>query len=344
ARRGTSFGAATLPEVDLAEAIRKRFPACERLRFTSSGTEAVMSAIRLARGFTGRDMIIKFTGGYHGHADALLVRAGSGVLTLGVPGSAGVTSSAVKDTVTLPYNDETALRKTLEQAGSKIACVIIEPVAANMGLIPARPSFLKLARRLTRERGALLIFDEVVTGFRFPEGGAQQHFGVRPDLTTLGKVIGGGLPVGAFGGTKAIMRHLAPDGPVYQAGTLSGNPLSMAAGLTVLSRLTHARLQQLSDTTKVFADGLQSALRLHNPDCAVVSAGSMLGIYFQPKAPTNFDEITPGHIKRYRSFFRHMLRHGVYVPPSAYETLFMSLSHTARDLRRVLGAAKRFNG
>lgn len=342
ARKGTSFGAPTPYETELALLIRRHMPSCQKLRFTSSGTEAVMTALRLARGVTGKSRIIKFEGCYHGHSDSLLVKAGSGLATLGQATSKGVPAALAAETLVLPYNDIGAL----EAAFSKfqdVAAVIIEAIAANMGVVPGRPEFLSALRRLTRKHKALLIFDEVITGFRVDLGGAQGLYGIEPDLTTLGKAIGGGMPVGAVGGPAALMDHLAPEGPVYQAGTLSGNPLSMAAGIRTLRTLSRPGFfKRLKLRSQGFIRELEPAFARNGVPAHVPSFGSLFGIFFQAAPPADFGGITSGHVAIYRRFFSHMLEKGVYLPPSAYEAFFTSAAHTDADLRRALAAVKSF--
>jgi len=340
--KGTSFGASIELEAELAEMIRKFFPSCEKLRFTSSGTEAVMTALRIARGATGRNRIIKFEGGYHGHTDALLAKGGSGLATLGIPSSAGVPPAAAADTLVLPYNAVEPLRAAFAKF-KDIAAVIVEPVAGNMGMIPGNPAFLKALRALTQKNGALLIFDEVISGFRTALGGVQSRARITPDLTTLGKVIGGGLPVGAVGGRASLMKHLAPEGPVYQAGTLSGNPLSMRAGLETLRALSAPGVfGRLRRTTSAFTAALAAAFRRSGIPAVTSSEGSVFALFFQPEAPRDFGGISERHVRTYNRFFRHMLERGVYLPPSAYEALFVSTSHTAKDLDLTLDAARSF--
>jgi glutamate-1-semialdehyde 2,1-aminomutase len=342
ARQGTSFGAATPEESGVAERIRRLVPSCERLRFTSSGTEAAMSAIRLARGATQKSRIIKFEGCYHGHADALLVKAGSGLATFGHPSSAGVPELATRHTLVLPYNDSEAVRRAFDRYAD-IACVIVEPVAGNMGVILPNERFLKDLRAITLKHKALLIFDEVITGFRVARGGAQAAYAIRPDLTVMGKIIGGGLPMGVFGGAEKIMRLLAPDGPVYQAGTLSGNPLAMAAGLSVLDRFLSSPPQPLlTERTARFTAALADAFADQNITVSLPTAGSMFSIFFQPQAPHNFSQITPEHVSRYKDFFWHMVQNGIYIPPSAYEAFFLSTAHTDRQLEKVLQSVRSF--
>lgn len=341
-RKGTSFGAATPYETRVAEKIRALVPSCERLRFTSSGTEAAMSAIRLARGYTRKSRIVKFEGCYHGHADALLVKAGSGLATFGHPSSAGVPEMAARHTLVLPYNDSDAIRRAFDRYAD-IACVIVEPVAGNMGVVLPKPGFLQELRTLTTKHKALLIFDEVITGFRVAGGGAQAAYKIRPDLTVMGKIIGGGLPMGVFGGPEKMMRLLAPDGPVYQAGTLSGNPLAMAAGLSVLDRIAASDPQtKLETATRAFTQALKDVFSKKKIQVSIPSAGSMFSIFFQPEAPQDFSQISHEHVQTYKKFFWHLLNHGVYAPPSAYEAFFLSTAHTPAVLEKVLKSVRSF--
>ena len=335
---GTSFGTATEMETALAAEIQKAFPGMERIRFTSSGTEAVMSAIRLARGATGRERILKFEGCYHGHADSLLVKAGSGLATFGSPDSAGIPHELAKLTAVLPYNDEKKL-ETFFNKNKDLACVIIEPIAANMGVVPANKSFLKLLRGLTRKTGTLLIFDEVITGYRVCYGGAQHLYGISPDLTVLGKIIGGGMPVGAFGGSAHLMNHLSPQGHVYQAGTLSGNPLSMVAGRSVLSRLSTKFYASLNARTEDFVlrAGRILGQKMH---LSVHQAGSMFTFFYIEKPPMDFSNVRHTSTKNFRRVFHGLLRQGVYTPPSAFEASFLSSEHSAGVLEKTLDAYK----
>lgn len=340
-----SFGAPTSRELAIAEEIIKLVPSIEQVRLVSSGTEATMSAIRVARGYTGRDKIVKFEGCYHGHADALLVKAGSGALTFGQPSSAGVPEDVAKHTLTLPYNHTQALEDLFASSGDEIACVIIEPVVGNMNLIIPHQEFLQSLRTLCTKHGAVLIFDEVMTGFRVDLGGAQTLFDVIPDMTTLGKVIGGGLPVGAFGGKKEIMQQLAPLGPVYQAGTLSGNPVAVAAGLKTLELIQRPHFfTKLSAITSNLVDGLTASAQQKNIDFCARHVGGMFGMYFSKKAPDSFDEIMQSDRDAFKKFFHLMLNEGIYFGPSAFEAGFVSAVHSKEDIKLTLKAAdKAFN-
>lgn len=341
ATRGVSFGAPTALEVEMAELIAEIMPAVEVSRLVNSGTEATMSAIRLARGATGRSKIVKFQGCYHGHEDSMLVDAGSGVATLGIPGTPGVLAALARETVTVPYNDLDAVRTAFAEYDGEIACLIVEPVAGNMGCIPPVPGFLAGLRELCTESGALLIFDEVMTGFRVALGGAQALYGVTPDLTTLGKVIGGGLPVGAYGGRREIMAQMAPSGPVYQAGTLSGNPLAVTAGLTTLRLLrdTEGFHRDLADKTARVATGLRDAIVSAGVPASCHHVGGMLGLFFRAEAPSSYKEAKEGNSELFSRFFHAMLRRGVYLAPSAYEAGFVSSAHTNADIDHTLTAA-----
>ncbi len=346
ARRGTSFGAPTELEVELAERIVEAVPSVEEVRLVSSGTEAVMSAVRLARGATGRDLIVKFEGCYHGHADPLLAKgAGSGLATLGIPGSPGATEGAARDTVTLPYNDLEAVRALFAERGSEVAVVVVEPVAANMGVVPPEPGFLQGLRELTREHGALLLFDEVITGFRIAYGGAQAVYGTEPDLTTLGKVMGGGFPCAAFGGRREVMEHLAPVGPVYQAGTLSGNPVAVAAGIAALD-LARERdpYPGLERTARELAEGLEEAFGRGGIEATVNRERTLLSVFFSPGPVRSYAEARAADHERYARFFHHMLEAGVYLPPSGYEMWTLSTAHGEAEIARVLEAAAAFRG
>lgn len=340
-----SFGAPTSRELAIAEEIIKLVPSIEQVRLVSSGTEATMSAIRVARGYTGRDKIVKFEGCYHGHADALLVKAGSGALTFGQPSSAGVPEDVAKHTLTLPYNHTQALEDLFASSGDEIACVIIEPVVGNMNLIIPHQEFLQSLRTLCTKHGAVLIFDEVMTGFRVDLGGAQTLFDVIPDMTTLGKVIGGGLPVGAFGGKKEIMQQLAPLGPVYQAGTLSGNPVAVAAGLKTLELIQRPHFfTKLSTITSNLVDGLTASAQQKNIDFCARHVGGMFGMYFSKDAPDSFDEIIQSDRDAFKKFFHLMLNEGIYFGPSAFEAGFVSAVHSEEDIKLTLKAAdKAFN-
>lgn len=341
AEKGLSFGAPTPLEIDLAELVCQLVPSIEMVRMVSSGTEATMSAIRLARGYTQRDKIIKFEGCYHGHSDSLLVKAGSGALTLGQPSSPGVPADFAKHTLTCEYNSIASVQHSFEQYPQDIACVIIEPVAGNMNCIPPKAGFLQQLRELCDQYGTLLIIDEVMTGFRVALGGAQQYYGVTPDLTTLGKVIGGGMPVGAFGGKKEIMQYIAPTGPVYQAGTLSGNPIAMAAGLACLTELKKAgNEQRLAQLTEKLAQGLKALADKHGIPFVVNYVGGMFGIFFTDQTEvSSYQQVMQCDAEKFKQFFHKMLEQGVYLAPSAYEAGFMSLAHSKEDIERTLQAA-----
>jgi glutamate-1-semialdehyde 2,1-aminomutase len=343
AARGASFGASIAAEADLAELVTKCFPAVEKLRFVSSGTEACMSAIRLARGFTGRNFIIKFEGCYHGHSDAMLVKAGSGVATLGIPGSAGVPAETAQHTLALPFNDLAAVRQAFAAYPGAIACVIVEPVVGNAGTIPPAAGFLEGLRALATEHGALLILDEVMTGFRLSLGGAQQLYGIRPDLTTLGKIIGGGLPCGAFGGRADVMDFLAPLGPVYQAGTLSGNPLAMAAGIATLQELMARQdliYPALEKTTAAIADGVAGIAREAGVALTVNRVGSMFTWFFTAGAVTDFASAARSDTEAFGRFHRAMMEAGVWLPPSQFEAAFVSTAHGETEVEMTLAAAR----
>ncbi|WP_316677684.1 glutamate-1-semialdehyde 2,1-aminomutase [uncultured Tolumonas sp.] len=340
---GLSYGAPTESEVLMAETIRQIMPNMEMVRMVNSGTEATMSAIRLARGYTKRDKIVKFEGCYHGHADCLLVKAGSGALTLGQPNSPGVPADFAKHTLTCTYNDLASVETTFANYGSDIACIIVEPVAGNMNCIPPQPSFLQGLRAICDQYGALLIIDEVMTGFRVSLQGAQGYYGVTPDLTTLGKIIGGGMPVGAFGGKKEIMAYIAPTGPVYQAGTLSGNPVAMAAGLAMLNAIQQPGIYDiLAEKTKQVAEGLKAAAAKYDIPMAVNYVGAMFGFFFteQPEI-TCFEQVGRCDIDTFKRFYHLMLQEGVYLAPSAYEAGFLSLAHSDADIAETLAAAER---
>jgi glutamate-1-semialdehyde 2,1-aminomutase len=334
---GTSFGAPTPKEIELASMVVDALPSVEKVRFVSSGTEATMSAVRLARGYTGKKVIVKFDGCYHGHADSFLVKAGSGVITLGIPGSPGVPDEIVKNTVSIPYNNEEVLEKTLRDASLDIACVIVEPVAGNMGCVSPAPGFLEKLRSLTAEMGILLIFDEVITGFRLAYGGAQEYFGIMPDLTCLGKIIGGGLPVGAYGGRADIMDKVAPDGPVYQAGTLSGNPLAMAAGIATLKLLKKEGFYtQLNDKAAGFADRLRELSERAKIPVCLNRVGSLMTGFFTTEMVVDFTSAMTANTERYGQHYRQMLSQGIYLAPSQFEVLFISAAQSERQLDRAL--------
>lgn len=342
-RKGTSFGASTPSEADLAEMVIEAFPSMEKMRFVSSGTEATMSAIRLARAVTNRKYIVKFEGCYHGHSDALLVKAGSGVATFGIPGSAGVPEEFVRFTLALPYNNVAALEAAFEQCKGQIACVIIEPVVGNMGCVPPNPGYLEAVRSLTQREGSLLIFDEVMTGFRVSYGGAQELYRIKPDLTTLGKVIGGGLPVGAYGGPATLMNQISPLGPVYQAGTLSGNPLAMAAGLAMLRTLRAGRATiypQLNSLAARLVTGITKAA--HDAGVAMTAnqVGSMFTWFFADHPVFDWDTAAPCNTELFGRFHRGMLDAGIWLPPSQFEAAFLSTAHTAKDIDTTISAAR----
>jgi len=341
AQKGTSFGAPCELEIELAELVKKAIPHIEKVRFVSSGTEATMSALRLARGVTGRDGIVKCEGCYHGHGDSLLVKAGSGVTTLGLPDSPGVPADLAKHTFNVPYNDADALETLLSEAKDQIACVILEPVAGNMGCVPPQDGYLERVRELCTQHGALLIFDEVMTGFRVALGGAQERFGVEADIVTFGKVIGGGLPVGAFAAKADIMKHLAPEGPIYQAGTLSGNPLAMAAGLATLTPLFAPDVyKNLETRTKKLAEGLHDAAKSVGLPASFTAVGSMFSCFLLPEVPKTFSDVKQADTALFGRFFWEMLKRGVYLAPSAFEAGFMSTAHTDDDVETTLAAAK----
>ena len=339
--KGTSFGAPTTLETELAEAVIAAVPSVEKVRMVNSGTEATMSAIRLARGHTGRDKVIKFAGCYHGHVDSLLVQAGSGALTHGVPSSPGVPAGCAADTVALPFNDAQELATTLENIGSEVACVILEPVVGNMGVVAPVDGFLESCRQLCTAHGCLLIFDEVMTGFRVAFGGAQSLYNVTPDMTTMGKIVGGGMPVGAYGGSAEIMNSISPDGPVYQAGTLSGNPLAMACGLATLKVLQDTNpYDRLDEVTSRLVDGLDQAATDAGLDHVVARVGSMFTLFFNSEPVTSYDVSARNDTERFAAYHRGMLDHGIYLPCSQFEANFVSAAHTDEDIDATLTAAR----
>lgn len=341
ARKGTSFGAPTELETEMAKLVTEIVPSIEVVRMVNSGTEATMSALRLARGYTGREKIVKFEGSYHGHADSLLIKAGSGVASLSLPDSPGVPQQVTAGTLVAPYNDLEAVKLLFERYGEQIAAVIVEPVAGNMGVVPPQPGFLEGLRKLTQEYGALLIFDEVMTGFRVAYGGAQSLYGVMPDLTTLGKVIGGGLPVGAYGGRREIMEYVAPAGPVYQAGTLSGNPLAMAAGLTTLKELGKPGVYESLEEKGAF---LEEQFRRNAEEagipCQINRVGSMMSVFFTDRPVVNFASAKTSDTKRFARYFQKLLDLGVFVAPSQFEGMFISTAHTQEDLEKTVEAQR----
>ncbi len=343
--RGTSFGAPVDLEIELAEMVIEAVPSVEMVRMVNSGTEATMSAIRLARGVTGRDLLVKFDGCYHGHADTLLVAAGSGVATLGIPGSPGVPEAFVQNTLSLPYNDAERVTDVVSKKGDKIAAIIVEPVAGNMGLVPPDAGFLRTLRTLTQDHGIILIFDEVMTGFRVAYGGAQALYDLMPDLTCMGKVIGGGLPVGAYGGRKEIMKKVAPEGPVYQAGTLSGNPLAMAAGIATLKCLQKPGFYETLEARSAMLEaGLREAVGKAGLPAVTNRVGSMLGLFFTKKRVSNFAEAQTSNLTMFAEYFKGMLERGIYLAPSQYEALFVSSAHSEGDIQATIVAAREVFG
>ncbi|KGF27100.1 MULTISPECIES: glutamate-1-semialdehyde 2,1-aminomutase [Staphylococcus] len=336
--RGTSFGASTLEENKLAELVIERVPSIEKVRMVSSGTEATLAALRLARGYTGRNKIIKFEGCYHGHSDSLLIKAGSGVATLGLPDSPGVPEGTAKNTITVPYNDLEAIKIAFENYGDDIAGIIVEPVAGNMGVVPPKDGFLQGLREITNDYGALLIFDEVMTGFRVGYNCAQGYFGVTPDLTCLGKVIGGGLPVGAFGGRKEIMDKVAPVGNIYQAGTLSGNPLAMTSGYETLSQLTPESYEYFQELGDILEEGLKKVFSKHNVPITINRAGSMIGYFLNEGPVTNFEEANKSNLELFSQMYREMAKEGVFLPPSQFEGTFLSTAHNKEDIEKTIQA------
>lgn len=341
AESGTSFGAPSLMENKLAKLVQERVPSIEMIRMVSSGTEATMSVLRLARGYTGRNKILKFEGCYHGHGDSLLIKAGSGVATLGLPDSPGVPESVAQNTITVPYNDLDSVRYAFKEYGEDIAGVIVEPVAGNMGVVLPQPGFLEGLRKVTEEHGALLIFDEVMTGFRVGFHCAQGKLGVTPDLTCLGKVIGGGLPVGAFGGKAEIMERIAPSGPIYQAGTLSGNPLAMAAGYETLSQLTEASYDEFERKAEKLEKGFKEAAGKYDIPHAINRIGSMIGLFFTNEDVYNYEQAGTSDLQLFTAYFNEMAQQGIFLPPSQFEALFLSTAHTDEDIQSTIDAAEK---
>lgn len=341
AETGTSFGASTVIENELAQLVIDRVPSVEMIRMVSSGTEATMSALRVARGYTSRNKILKFEGCYHGHGDSLLIKAGSGVATLGLPDSPGVPEGTAKNTITVPYNDLAAVKYAFEQFGEDIACIIVEPVAGNMGLVPPQPGFLEGLREVTTQYGALLIFDEVMTGFRVGYNCAQGYYGVTPDMTCLGKVIGGGLPVGAFGGKREIMERVAPSGTIYQAGTLSGNPLAMTAGLETLSQLTPDVYTEFQRKGDMLEKGISAAAAKYDIPHTFNRAGSMIGLFFTNEEVINYEGAKTSDLAFFGTYYREMAEQGIYLPPSQFEGLFLSTAHTDEDIEKTIAAAEK---
>jgi len=340
-KRGTSFGAPVDLEVRLAEMIMEAVPGLEMVRMVNSGTEATMSAIRVARGYTGRSKIIKFDGCYHGHADTLLVAAGSGVATLGIPGSPGVPESVIQHTLSLPYNDAEAFASVMERSGDEVAAVIVEPVAGNMGLVPPEPGFLEELRQQTEKFGSVLIFDEVMSGFRVAHGGAQSLYGVFPDMSAFGKIVGGGLPVGVYGGKKEIMAHTAPEGPVYQAGTLAGNPLAMAAGIATLTEIGKPGFyEKLEQKAERLGAGLFNAARKAGVTVTLNCVGSMLGLFFTDAPVRNFNEAKKSNLDLFAAYYRQMFEKGIYLPPSQFEAVFLSAAHEDAEIERTIASAE----
>ncbi len=340
AETGTSFGAPTLKETELAKLVIDRVPSIEVVRMVNSGTEATMSALRLARGFTGRNKILKFEGCYHGHGDSLLIKAGSGVATLGLPDSPGVPPGVAANTITVPYNDLESVRYAFEQFGDDLAAIIVEPVAGNMGVVPPVEGFLEGLREITTQYGTLLIFDEVMTGFRVGYNCAQGHFGVTPDITCLGKVIGGGLPVGAYGGKAEIMNQIAPSGPIYQAGTLSGNPLAMTAGFETLSQLTEKDYIEFNRKADLLEAGYKAAAEKYNIPHCINRAGSMVGFFFTNEKVENYEAARTSNLEMFAKYYQLMAEQGVFLPPSQFEGLFLSTSHTDEDIQNTIAAAE----
>ena len=340
--RGTSYGAPTLLETELAKKIQAFMPSMEMVRLVSSGTEATMSALRVARGYTGRDRIVKFVGCYHGHSDSLLVKAGSGLATFGVPDSPGVPKGVAENTITLPYNDIDAVTQLFDEIGDTIACIIVEPVAGNMGCVPPVEGFLETLREGTKTHGALLIFDEVMCGFRASSGGAQKLYNIKPDLTCLGKIVGGGMPLAVFGGSSKIMSEVAPSGPIYQAGTLSGNPVAVTAGLATLSMLQRdpTIFKQVEDSTKALCYGLEELAKKYNVPAVVQRVGSMFTLFFTDKPVHNFDDASACNADHFKIFFHHNLSHGIYYAPSPFESNFVSMCHKSAEIDKTLAVAE----
>lgn len=339
--KGTSFGANTEIENKLAKLVIERVPSIEMVRMVNSGTEATMSAIRLARGYTGRDLIMKFEGSYHGHGDSLLIKAGSGVATLGLPDSPGVPSSIASNTITVPFNDLDSVKLAFEKYGKNIAAVIMEPVCGNMGVVPPENAFLQEMRKITEQNGSLLIFDEVMTGFRVGYHSAQGYFNVNPDLTCLGKVIGGGLPVGAFGGKREIMEQIAPVGPIYQAGTLSGNPLAMTAGFETISALTKESYEEINKKADRLVEGFKQAAEDYEIPLHINRAGSMLGVFFTNEKVVNFDAAKTSNLEYFSKYYQAMIEEGIFLPPSQFEGLFLSTEHTDADIEKTIEAIRK---
>ena len=340
--RGTSYGAPTLLETELAKKIQAFMPSMEMIRLVNSGTEATMSTLRVARGYTGRDRIVKFVGCYHGHSDSLLVKAGSGLATFGVPDSPGVPKGVAENTITLPYNDIDAVKQLFDEMGDTIACIIVEPVAGNMGCVPPVEGFLETLRDVTKAHGALLIFDEVMCGFRASSGGAQKLYNIKPDLTCLGKIVGGGMPLAVFGGSSKIMSEVAPSGPIYQAGTLSGNPVAVTAGLATLSMLQRdpTIFKQVEDSTKALCNGLEELAKKYNVPAVVQRVGSMFTLFFTDKPVHNFDDASACNADHFKIFFHHNLSHGIYYAPSPFESNFVSMCHKGAEIDKTLAVAE----
>ena len=342
AQLGTSFGAPTELEIELAQKVVEAVPSIESVRLVSSGTEATLSALRLARGFTGRDKIVKFEGCYHGHGDSLLVKAGSGVLSLGLPDCPGIVADLAKNTLNLPYNDTQAVEELFAKMGKEVACLIVEPIGGNMGVVPPQPGFLELLRKVTAESGALLIFDEVITGFRVSYGGAQKLYGVTPDLTCLGKIIGGGLPVGAYGGKQEVMDHIAPVGAVYQAGTLSGNPLAVTAGIEMLNLLSQPGVyEDLEVKSQRLCDGYKESVKQAGATATFTRVGSMFSMFFTDQEIISFDSVKTSDTELFKRYFNAMLEEGIYIAPSQFEAGFMSAVHTNDDIDQTIAAQSR---